>query len=576
VATKAQIAAVEALVRESVGNVDRMAPESLRAVLPALRQAREELQRDLGDWISTVDNGADRFTAYEKTRALRALEGALDRVRELGPAVAQGLAVGRKATGALSISNLDTEITRLSSIFGDGLVVMPQIDTAAILARGERMLWKQHARSAARYAGNVGDDIRHLFAVGLAKHETFEQLVTRLRRVGGGRGVGLAGDASGEIADGLFRRYKFQADRLVRTELMHAYNVQHSDAIEAVNELRPEDEDPWLRRWDAAADVVTCPLCKELDHTVTTIEGVFRYGIKNPPAHPHCRCVVLAWLARWGGIKGELPHRGELPPVPPRKITPDEQPRLPPGGKRAKVTPMVKPEDHEPVTVKPATPAPKGEPIPPPPTVDRSIPEGARLKALRRAGLVDRIDNTPSATPFAPHRWQLNDRGLAHFAAKREKDAKRAKGIGVGVCQICERECAIVRGRISLHGYNRPGYGFITGQCRGSHQPPWSQSCAALAAWVDELAAMLASDTAALERLPDRAEFIVEGRRYDKNVHKFVPTFETVSESDPRFGAARDAAREKLEGRIEALRAEIKRQGARLRSWKPTEQIPAH
>jgi hypothetical protein len=322
VATKAQIAAVEALVRESVGNVDRMAPESLRAVLPALRQAREELQRDLGEWVATVDNGADRFTAYEKTRALRALDGALDRVRELGPAVAQGLAVGRKATGALSISNLDTEIARLSSIFGDGLVVMPQIDTAAILARGERVLWKQHARSAARYAGNVGDDIRHLFAVGLAKHETFEQLVTRLRRVGGGRGVGLAGDASGEIADGLFRRYKFQADRLVRTELMHAYNVQHSDAIEAVNELRPEDEDPWLRRWDAAADVVTCPLCKELDHTVTTIEGVFRYGIKNPPAHPHCRCVVLAWLARWGGIKGETPHRGELPPVPPRKVKP--------------------------------------------------------------------------------------------------------------------------------------------------------------------------------------------------------------------------------------------------------------
>lgn len=299
-----QVEAVERLVRESVASVDAIAPDALRAVIPALREARDELRRDLQEWIGTIPDGANRFTAYEKTKTLRAIEGALERVRHLAPALGKGLEVARDATGPLSIANLETEITRLGSIFGTMLTV-PQIDTAAVIAKGDRLLWKRHEKSAARYAGAVGDDIKHLFAVGLAKGETFDQLITRLRRISGGRGLGTAGDPAGDIASGLFTRHKHWADRIVRTEMMHAYNVQHDAAITAVNDARPEGEEEYLRRWDSSPDGARCPLCAELHGKVAKIGKEFPGGIMNPPRHPHCRCVVLAWLARWGHVKGE-------------------------------------------------------------------------------------------------------------------------------------------------------------------------------------------------------------------------------------------------------------------------------
>lgn len=321
--TKAQIEAVERLVRESVAHVDQMAPEAMRAVLPALRTARDELRQDLAEWMRTVDNGANRFTAYEKTKALRSLESAISRVEQLHPAMSHALGLGRSSVGGIAVANLETEIVRLGHIFGDAALSMPQIDTAAVIAQGNRLLWKRHEKSAIRYAGNVGEDIKNLFAVGVAKHETFEQLVTRLRRIGGGRGVGISPDAPDEIAGGLFHRYKYRADRLVRTEMMHAYNVQHSDAIERVNELRPEGEEEYLRKWDASVDSAICPLCRALDKTVTTINGEFPGGVKSPPLHPHCRCVVLAWLRRWGDMKGEVGTVGHVPETPKKEAAPE-------------------------------------------------------------------------------------------------------------------------------------------------------------------------------------------------------------------------------------------------------------
>lgn len=321
--TTQQASAVSRLVRESVQRIDAIAPEQLRALMPVLVQARDELRRDLSKWLATVD-GADRFTAYQKAQALRALEATFGRLEETEPAMSKALGIGRKATGPLAVENLHTEVQRLSAIYGGGVPTLPQIDTAAIIAQGNKLLWRRHENSAARYAGGLGDDIKTQFAVALAKGETFEQTTQRMRKLGGFRAAVAASTGHSEnaaaISDAMFHRWRFWADRLVRTENMNAYNVQHDLSIEHVNANRGEDEEEYLRRWDASADKVTCERCKELDRTLATIGGEFRYGYKAPPAHPYCRCVVLAWLARWGNFKGEAPakdHEGkDIAPVP--------------------------------------------------------------------------------------------------------------------------------------------------------------------------------------------------------------------------------------------------------------------
>lgn len=340
-ATAAQITAVERLVHESVAAVDALTPGALQTVLPALRAARDELRADLTEYLGRVRNGGDKFTAHDLRQALRSLEAVFDRVAELKPATAAALAKLRHTTGPLAIQNLDTEIQRLSSIFGGGMPKIPQINAAAILAKGDKLLLKRHESSAKRYAGSVAIDIKNQFAIGVAKGETFEQLITRLRQLKSSstqsRPIDPGADA-GDIADGLFRRHRWWAERLVRTEGMNAYNVDHDAAIEYANANRPDGDEEYLRRWDASADPRTCPLCSALDRTVTTIGGTFSGGIASPPRHPCCRCVVLAWLARWGGMKGEIPMRGARP-EPKRREPPPKPEPLPPKAKRPELEP---------------------------------------------------------------------------------------------------------------------------------------------------------------------------------------------------------------------------------------------
>jgi len=374
-----QVEAVRRLVRESVASVDALAPEAMRAVMPALLAARDEMRADLLTWLKNAPDGKERFTAFQKKQALRALESSLDRVGELEPAMGQALAKSRKLTGPLAVKNLETEIARLSSIFDGGIPTMPQIDVAAVLAQGQKLLWRRHETSARRYADAVGDDIRNQFAIGVAKGETFEQLVTRLRRLNDPaakkRGIDPGADAAG-IADGLFRRDKHMADRLVRTEMMHAYNVQHDEAIKQADERRPEGDDEYLRKWDATADTRLCPLCREFDGTVARIDGAFAGGIKTPPRHPYCRCTVLAWMARWGDMKGEVPVKGPLP-EPRKKERTGEAPKPKPEAKRktkAEAEKEPKP-GHQAETKRkpvkrpppPPPPKPKREAKPPPP-----------------------------------------------------------------------------------------------------------------------------------------------------------------------------------------------------------------
>ena len=46
-----------------------------------------------------------------------------------------------------------------------------------------------------------------------------------------------------------------------------------------------------------------------------------------------------------------------------------------------------------------------------------------------------------------------------------------------GTCQACFLVQKLPNGKISLHGYERPGDGYIMGDCEGSYHLPYEQSC---------------------------------------------------------------------------------------------------
>ncbi len=360
--TSEQAAGVRRLVRENVAAIEHLEPQALKPTLEVLLHARTELRKDLAKWMRTVEDPTERFTAHKMRVMLRSLEGSIDALGiRMGDmldmtrhpnataadrAMADGLKKGSRSTGPLAAKNLEHEIVRLGHIFGESLVG-PQINIATMMARGNKMLAPRLETSAKRYGAAIGNDLRFQLAVGVARGETFEQMVQRLRRLGGPTGPvavrGIFGQPNAiveDIPEGLFVRYRHFAERYVRTEMMNAYNVQHDEGIRELNNTRSKGEPVYMRRWDAAADMRVCSECKYLDGKLATVGGLFVGGYDQPPAHPNCRCICVAWLQSWAADMGEISAddvkgAAERAPAAERKgnaitITAPERPIAPP------------------------------------------------------------------------------------------------------------------------------------------------------------------------------------------------------------------------------------------------------
>lgn len=142
-----------------------------------------------------------------------------------------------------------------------------------------------------------------------------------------------------------------------------------------------------------------------------------------------------------------------------------------------------------------------------------------------------------------------------------------------GTCQICERTCKLPGGTVSLHGYKRPGHGWITGSCRGSHALSWQVSSNALAAFVvtlQNIRSTMEINLAAARDVFSNADETIEiptwagrpqaPRTYTRGIR--------VDGCD-MFSIVCTRRIERIEQDIRSITREIDRQAARLASWAP-------
>jgi len=311
--------------------VAKLSTSGLGRLAEVLDAAEVELTNALSAW-QALGKGADRFTPQMYRNALVQIRGALTHIRgPMAEGVASVLRHGGSLAAGLATNHLIAEITRFSQLF-EGTVRPIAIEPTIVLAEGKKLLFKRFATSAARYAGQVGEDIRKQLAIGVVRGETIDQLTTRLVKLGGPSGhvftQGMAGSPRAKaeyIAEGLFKRYRHYAERLAITETVNAYN---ECALIGMDELEAEDPG-YFKRWDAAIDGRVCPLCREYDDLVVPLDGTFR-GVDHPPLHPRCRCAVVVWRKEWNENRARLkddliketvgrqgvasiPHRIDLP-----------------------------------------------------------------------------------------------------------------------------------------------------------------------------------------------------------------------------------------------------------------------
>ncbi len=298
-------AELEAITAE-VANLPRW---NERRAAGILRAALKDVRASLQYWLVTAPNGSERYTAQRHRITMLQLETALSTLkRDLADDMADEFDAMDDRARKVSARLLRKEVLAGSEAFGVG--VAPSLTMALEVDRGENWRIRHYRTSAARYAGRVRSDIQRQFATGVALRETFDEMTNRLRRLGGPRGMvalrGIAGEPGAvvqQIEEGLFRRYRHWASRLVRTEMIAAYNRHHHWQLE-----EHEKTDPgWLLRWDASQDARTCVVCAGLHGKEIALDGQFdatREQVRHPPAHPNCRCAAVAWREEWNEEDG--------------------------------------------------------------------------------------------------------------------------------------------------------------------------------------------------------------------------------------------------------------------------------
>ena len=143
-----------------------------------------------------------------------------------------------------------------------------------------------------------------------------------------------------------------------------------------------------------------------------------------------------------------------------------------------------------------------------------------------------------------------------------------------GECQICQRRHILdSRGNLVLHGYQRPGRGYIVGDCFGVGHPPWEVSSDALATWIEQLKARSAQAAQAAVNVAKLTTIHVNFGS-DRN-----PRMVTLNKGDPSGYDTSHGSysfEDEIKKRVSALKQQskwladdAKRETQRLKTWKP-------
>lgn len=184
-------------------------------------------------------------------------------------------------------------------------------------------------------------------------------------------------------------------------------------------------------------------------------------------------------------------------------------------------------------------------------------------------------------------RWFLRDlrkaeARIVNAARKAAKESTQKE------CQICERnQCLSASGKMVLHGYTRPGYGFIQGSCFGVGHVDYSVGTDALSLYADSLRGMLVSAEAYLLRFTNGevTHFETESHEYVKDergcyvyrgrnretVRVYTSWAPGVSDAD-LYARHLKAKHTAAASSVEQIQGELARVERRISAWKPAKK----
>ncbi len=129
---------------------------------------------------------------------------------------------------------------------------------------------------------------------------------------------------------------------------------------------------------------------------------------------------------------------------------------------------------------------------------------------------------------------------------------------GTGTCPVCFRNMKFVTGtqKMTLHGYSRPGHGYITGSCFGVRRDPFELSPEGTKLYVEELKKFKAQEEKRLAFLSkNEPEFVTD--RLGRKVGRDDPMYQMKYKDELR----------KYESTIRMVETDIKHYREKVASW---------
>lgn len=140
----------------------------------------------------------------------------------------------------------------------------------------------------------------------------------------------------------------------------------------------------------------------------------------------------------------------------------------------------------------------------------------------------------------------------------------------LGHCQICEQEQKLHKGVLVHHGYKRPGWGEIVGDCYGVAFLPYEMSCELLKEYLPKVVSQLEGQHDFLTKLTSgQVTHLIEMRRIGFGGSRFETEEFVAGVTEPYLWARTIEHRiSEVRYSIRQLEAEVSRIQRRITEWK--------
>lgn len=291
------------------------------AGIARVRGLFRDMEADLERALARAQRFGSEFTAHQQRGFLLVVRSSI--MRMAGP-LAHLVKTGAAQAMAQSIRTLAQQIALLERHFVGGVVPMPLLEVArfrGLIDRRVTSLLVQHQRSVARYGASAIRQAETAMARGLATAASTTRVMD-------------------DVQDAISGT-RWQAERIVRTELAWSTNAGHHDGLVAQVQAMPDLWGRWSEHCSDTGDPVPLDARVGVDSIamhgqlarpggaftepptapVPTVDGETEVPASlalktfaHPPNRPMDRSVVTPWRPAWGDVGGWV-WRGARVPV---------------------------------------------------------------------------------------------------------------------------------------------------------------------------------------------------------------------------------------------------------------------